>query len=573
MLAANDILEIIGAYVELKPSGTARSVGLCPFHREKTPSFHVSGERQFFHCFGCGKSGDAISFLREFEGLPFAEALERLAERGGVQLPASSAADSQEEEGRRSVQKVNEWAAAWFRRTLEDPLKGGIGRAELKRRGLKPETVRRFGLGYAPDSWDALVEALREAGHKDRHIEGSGLARSKERGGLYAFFRNRLMAPIRDASGRIVAFGGRALDENGQSAKYINTPENVLYKKSRVLYGLFEAREAMRRERSALLVEGYFDLMRCFDAGIENVCAPCGTALTPEQAKMLTRYADETVVVFDGDAAGVRAALRSIAVLTSAGLRVRALLLPEGKDPDDYIADEGAEAFQTRIVDASDFASFYVEMSRDRLRNIEGRTDVARELFTILRSMKDGLRQQEYLKLLARELELDEYAVRREYERDGSESAVRTARAVEPKPSKPAFSRDDCDFVAALLAHEDLRRQSAEALDGMSIQGPLAQVIGAIHQHPQTASTVLEDEDARRLYGQAVNQEPPSRERAADILERELKHFRRQHLKVQRELTLQQLRDAERRHDDEGAVKLLLKKVSIEKEIQALGST
>ncbi|HOT50930.1 MAG TPA: toprim domain-containing protein, partial [Candidatus Hydrogenedentes bacterium] len=279
-----------------------------------------------------------------------------------------------------------------FQDCIGDVLKGGLGRQYLKTRELKPETVKRFGLGYAPDGGNRFVEAARAKGFKDNVIEASGLARRNERG-LFDFFRNRLMIPIRDISGNPVAFGGRDLGDG--VPKYINSPENALYKKTRTLYGLFEAREGMRREKRVLLVEGYFDLMRCFDAGIDHVVATCGTALTAEQAALIRRYVPEVVIVYDADLAGIRAALRGVSLLTNAGLTVRAMTLPDGKDPDEYIRKHGPESFRALADAAADFVTFYVRMSENRLDTIEGRTAVARELFVILAGINDELRVNE----------------------------------------------------------------------------------------------------------------------------------------------------------------------------------
>ena len=341
-----------------------------------------------YHCFGCGKGGDALDFVREFDGLSFSEALRKLADRGGIKLPAPTERESKEEHERDQLLKLNRFAASLFENTLKDPLKGGSARRYLKTRALKPETSERFRIGFAPDSWDILTQALRDTGTREAILLASGLLKRGDRGTTYAFFRNRLMVPIRDVSGNVVAFGGRDLSGDDAVAKYINTPENSVYKKGRVLYGLFEARDAMRREKRAILVEGYFDLMRCFDSGVENVVATCGTALTTAQAALLRRYVPEVVVVYDGDAAGIRAALRGVAVLNAAGLTVRALLLPDGQDPDDYVRGRGVDAFRADIDAAQDFVAFYVQMNADRLGTIEGRTDVAREIFTyVLRDM------------------------------------------------------------------------------------------------------------------------------------------------------------------------------------------
>ena len=403
VLSATDIVEIVGSFLELRPSGNGRFVGLCPFHHEKTPSFHVSRDRQNFYCFGCEKGGDAIGFIREMEGLSFVESLRKLADRAGIQLPAMTEREGQDEYLRSRLIELGAFAARYYTETLRDALKGGKARQYLKTRTLADATIKKFGLGYAPDGYSSLLDAAKAEKFRERELDASGLVKRGDRGNYYDTFRNRLMVPIRDVSGNIVAFGGR--DLSGDSpAKYINSPETALYKKSRILYGLHEARDSLRKEKQAILVEGYFDLMRCFDAGICNIVATCGTALTTEQAALIRRYVPEVVVVYDGDAAGVRAALRGVAILTAAGLTVRAIVLPDGKDPDDYIRDAGAEAFRGLVDSSSDFVTFYIRMNVERLGSIEGRTDVAKEIFTIVQGVGDLMRVDEYLKRAAHEL-------------------------------------------------------------------------------------------------------------------------------------------------------------------------
>ncbi len=573
VLAANDIVDIIGAAIDLKSAGSGRFKGLCPFHQEKTPSFSVSRDRQFYYCFGCGKGGDALKFLQDFEGLPFGDALRRLADRGGVRLPALSERDDKDEYVRQQLLELGKQAAQYFRKTMEDPLKGGAARQYLKSRALQPETIKRFGLGYAPNDWDALVQALRKARFSDAVLDASGLIRSSDRGRRYAFFRDRLVIPIRDTSGNIVAFGGRDLSNEPNVAKYINTPENPVYKKSRVLYGLYEARDAMRAEKRAILVEGYFDLMRCFDSGIECVVAPCGTALTQEQAKLIKRYVNEVVVVFDGDAAGVRAALRGIGLLTDAGLTVRALLLPKGQDPDDFIRAEGPERFRQEIDAAQGFIRFYVAMSQDRLGTIEGRTEVARELFAILRGVNDALRRQEYLKETAEALRLDPWAVRREFEKMSVDSANREA-AIQSRtpetPKPPKVNHDDCAFVSALLQEAALMDQAKQAVAELTVKPrPLEEVLIALfNTGPDVTGEQLESEDAKALYAAAVNYEPLAPAKAEELVEKRLK-------RLQGDTVAQELKtlhgDYHKQRDGKSAAELLNKIIEAKQRQEQIG--
>lgn len=573
VLAAIDIVEVVGQHVSLKEAGAGRYTGLCPFHQEKTPSFSVSRDRQFYHCFGCGKHGDAVDFLREMDGMSFVEALRALADRAGVQLPRQTMQDNRDDAERTSLMEVNKTAAGWFASMLTDGLKGSAARQYLKSRALKPETVKRFHIGFAPDSFDELPNALRGKGFSIGILEKSGLVRESKRGTHYAFFRNRLMVPIRDAAGHVVAFGGRDLSGEPDTAKYINTPENVIYRKGKMLYGLHEARDAIRKQGQVLIVEGYFDLMRCFDSGIENVVAPCGTALTTDQARLLGRYAKEAVVLFDGDSAGVRAALRSVGVLTAAGLSVRAVLLPEGQDPDDFVRARGADALREAVAEASDFVSFYVDMNASRLTSIEGRTDVARELFTILLGLDDELRRDEYLAQVARALQLDPWNVRREFNRLANEQHQDEDGA--PGDSAPArLNHDEVEFLAALLAYAPLREQMQQALGTLTLEpGPLPEVLNALRASaPAEADALLENGDARALFAAAANREPPPMDKAEALAEKRITRLRRDALLAEADRLQEALREAERASDSERVMALLSQRMGIRRQIESLGA-
>ncbi|NIA15396.1 MAG: DNA primase [Nitrospiraceae bacterium] len=580
VLAANDIVDVIGGYLELKPGGPARFKACCPFHQEKTPSFTVSRDRQMFYCFGCEKHGDAISFLTEYEGLPFVEALRRLADRAGVRLPAVSAQDDKEDHLRTQLMEFGRFARGQFVECMADALRGSACRQYLKSRDLRPETVKRFSLGFAPDDWSMLVDKAHAAGIKDPVLEASGLARRGPRGGLYDFFRNRLMIPILDAAGNVVAFGGRDLGEEGP--KYINSPENALYKKSRVLYGLHEARDAMRKEKQAILVEGYFDLMRCFDAGIENVVAPCGTALTELQGALIKRYVPEVVVVFDADPAGIRAALRGVGLLTDAGLTVRALTLPDGKDPDDYIKAHGPDAFRELVSNAADFVTFYARMSADRLGTIEGRAAVAREIFLILARLKDDLRRDEYLKRTARELMLNEWTCQSEFSKFLREQSQRAARREATAPQKDELtpkvkpvSQDDRDFVAVLLTNEALLKETKSQLSPASLgDDALSTVLRAMFEGVGAdLAQRLDEEEARHLYAAAANNHEVAADKAEEIVHKRTARIRRDVLRAEEARIRLELQEAERSNDESRVLDLLRRKVDINKEIEKVGAT
>ncbi|MCC6796973.1 MAG: DNA primase, partial [Candidatus Hydrogenedentes bacterium] len=570
VLAATDIVELIGSALELKPSGAGRFKALCPFHHEKTPSFNVSRDRQTFYCFGCQKGGDAINWVMEHDALPFPDAMRKLADRAGVELPAPSERDGKEDYLRRQLIDLGSFAAGFYTDLLKDPMKGSKARQYLKTRQLKDETTKRFGIGFAPEGWSNLLDAARTKGFRDAALDASGLVKRGERGSYYDTFRDRLMVPIRDVSGNVVAFGGRDLGGESQ-AKYINSPETVIYKKSRVLYGLYEAREALRHEKRAILVEGYFDLMRCFDAGIQNVIASCGTALTTEQAILIRRYVPEVVIVYDGDSAGVNAALRATAILTAAGLTVRALALPDGKDPDDYIRDNGAEAFHNLVIAAPDFVTFYVRMNESRLGTIEGRTDVAKEVFTIVQSLDDAMRTDEYLKRLARELQLDEWSVRREYQNQLKRRDATNSVEKQPAKAQAKFTLDDTDFIAALLSGDQLRDRVRKELTGKTLKpSPFAEVLIAVLEAGNgDVLGRVEGEDGERLYAAASNHHVDP-DTGLEIVEKRLTSLQRESLLDEDAAVVEQMRDAKRRGDIATETQLVTRRVSIRREIDRL---
>ena len=373
--ASVDILGVIGESVRLRKQGSSRYVGLCPFHNEKTPSFSVHQGLQIFKCFGCGKGGDVFSFVMETQGLTFYEALRLLAERNGIPMPASAGGTFNDAESRlrESLDRMHEKAQEWFRQQLQSPA-GACAREYIKDRGLTPLIEERFGLGYAPPR--GLAARFEREGFRREAMEASGLVGKRTEGeGFYDRFRDRLTFPLHNERGKIIAFAGRAVRE-GQQPKYLNSPETPIYKKKNVLYNLHRAREEMRRERVAVLVEGYMDVIGADDAGVRHVVASCGTALTQQHARTLSRHADVVIVNFDPDPAGQEAAARSVDILMQEGLRVRVLQLPRGLDPYDYCKQEGGNAYREKLDEAPGFHDWLADQARRRFdtKSAEGRS-------------------------------------------------------------------------------------------------------------------------------------------------------------------------------------------------------
>ncbi|NQU76165.1 MAG: DNA primase [Planctomycetes bacterium] len=348
---ATDIVELIGQYVTIRRRGKDY-LGLCPFHQEKTPSFSVSSSKQIFKCFGCGAGGGVFQFVMQQQKCTFIEAVRSLADRAGIHLPSAGGETAEAGMNRPGLLRLMRFATEFYQQQLRGP-NGAEALNYTHGRRLTDESIERFELGYAPQSWDAMYRAAKSAGFSDKQLLAGGLAAQGEQGGYYDRFRHRLMFPIIDAEGRVVAFGGRALAEN-ERAKYLNSPETVLFDKSSSLYGLAWARKAIADGDQAVVVEGYFDVLLPAQAGVENVVATLGTALTDRHARMLSRLARDLVLIFDSDTAGAAAAERGLELCIAQQMNVRVAAVPDGKDPADYVLAAGAEAFRQLIAEAPD---------------------------------------------------------------------------------------------------------------------------------------------------------------------------------------------------------------------------
>ena len=390
---SNDIVDVIGETVALRPAGSGRYTGLCPFHNETAPSFHVNAERGFFHCFGCKESGDVFGFLMKREGLSFPEALHQLARRAGIPIPEADPKKASRDE---KLRAANRKALDYYQRALRSE-SGARACAYLKKRGITQSTITEYGLGFAPDRWDDLTTTLEKSGITRATLIEAGLTREASRGGHRDFFRNRLIVPILDGQGRAAGFAGRSLD--GSEPKYINSPDTPVYRKRSILYGLHRARSAIRRERTAILFEGYFDCLSAWQAGIAGAVAVCGTALTADHAKLLASQARDIVLAFDADAGGRRATLSSLPILLEAQLRVRVAPLSGGRDPDDVIREEGPANFREAIRKAPAFVEFLVQEALQRARSAAGggRAAAARAVLEIIARAPSPLDREEWL--------------------------------------------------------------------------------------------------------------------------------------------------------------------------------
>ncbi|GBD06727.1 DNA primase [bacterium HR21] len=434
-----DLVELVGEVVALKRVGK-NYAALCPFHSEDTPSFFVHPERGIFKCFGCGKGGNAITFVMEYYRMSFPEAVRFLAQRAGIPLPEEAERSPEHEAHQRvtALYQVLQVAAQFYQEALSRA-GGEVARKYLSGRGVRAETVKRFGIGYAPEGWDTLLEHLRQRGFHEALMEEAGLVSRSEHGKPYDRFRHRLMFPIYDPIGRVIGFGARRLREEEAAPKYLNSPATPLYDKSRVLYGLYHARDALRAQGYAVLVEGYLDVITLHQAGIDTAVATAGTALTEEHLRVLRRYCQQVFVVYDADRAGQQATLRALELALRQGFEVKVVLLPEGEDPDSFVRAHGVEAFRLRQRHAIPFLDFVVLQYQRQgiLQTPGGQAQAVRHAVRLVAAIPDPLMHDFLLRHLATRFALPERLLYEEFQRQRRESPEPKAAPVRVSPPAP----------------------------------------------------------------------------------------------------------------------------------------
>ena len=416
--SATDIVDIVSQHVRLKKRGK-NYLGLCPFHTEKTPSFTVSKEKQMYHCFGCHKGGNVFTFVMEVEKVSFVEAVRSLAERLGIALPQPGASDAAQQTEIENLYNVCRFAARFFHDNL---LKTDEGRGALEyfhRRGFTDETIRGFGLGYSLNTWDGLSQRAGREGIKKEDLQKAGLVRARDDGSHYDYFRGRAMFPIFSAAGRVIGFGARKLREDDPiQGKYINSPDTMIYNKSRVLFGLFQSKESIRQGENAFLVEGYADLISLFQAGIQNVVASSGTALTEDQLLLIGRYTRNLSLVYDADSAGSSAMIRGVDLALEKDLDVRVVELPQGEDPDSFVQKRGGKEFLDLAGKAVSFIDFKARAFQNQgaFATPEGKTRAVRSIVQSIAKIKDELKRNFYIKEVAQKYDVYETVLYRELE-------------------------------------------------------------------------------------------------------------------------------------------------------------
>lgn len=406
---SNDIVNIISQYVALKRKGR-NYFGICPFHNEKSPSFSVSPDRQIFHCFGCNVGGNVYSFLMKIEGIGFKEAVEQLAEKANIQLPKlENAIDNEKEELKEKVLKINEFAAEYYHQNLYKP-QSKIAQEYIKQRKLNNDALKNYKLGYS-GKFDELYQELKKQNFKEKEILESGLVRKNEKGTYYDFYRERLIIPICDVRGRVIAFGGRILIKDNKQPKYINSPENVVYSKGRHLFGLNVAKKGDIKK--LLIVEGYMDVISLHQRGVTNVVGALGTALTEQQGWLLRRSSEQIILGFDSDSAGQNAIERSIGILQNMGCDMRVLQMEGAKDPDEYILKYGTAKFQKLIDDAISLVEYKVKILKNKidLENTVDRIKFLNEIAKILSKVDNSIEREVYITKIAKEYAISQEAI------------------------------------------------------------------------------------------------------------------------------------------------------------------
>jgi DNA primase len=487
-----DIVQVVQDHVPLRKAG-ATYKGLCPFHGEKTPSFHVNREKGFFHCFGCGVGGDVFKFIELQEKVGFADAVRMLAHRFGIAVPelAPDGSERTDAAEREALLKVHEVAAGWFATQLAGPL-GARARQQLADRGIAPATIERLGLGFAPSSREALKSYLLQQGFPLPLMVRGGLVVQRDGGDTLDRFRGRLIVPICRDAGSVVAFGARAMDPD-QQPKYLNSPETSIYVKSRTLYGLNLTKAAIRQANYAILVEGYFDFAQLLQAGVGAVVASCGTALTPQQAQLLRRFAGKVVLSFDPDAAGQGAAVRSCEMLVGEGFTVNVALLPPGEDPDTFVRRHGREAYQEQLRVSHPYLEFLLDRASRQydLGTDEGRRGFLQAMLTVASRIPDAAARDQFADRLSHKARITEEVVRAEIRKAGV--ARRTTLTDRELPVTFTIKPAERGLIWALVHEPATALAAIEALEDEDLQALAARRVF---------------ETARALHGAAAEQVP-----------------------------------------------------------------
>lgn len=565
ILSRINIVEVISEYIPLKKAGR-NFRALCPFHHEKSPSFMVSPDRQIFHCFGCGESGNAFKFLMRYERMDFPEAVSLLARKAGIVLPESAKEDPRAVSLSTQLFKINELALGFYTGLLASA-QGAAAKTYLLQRGLTEETIKSFRLGWAPDKWDALIEFLRSKGVGLSLMEKAGLVLPKQNGGYYDRFRQRIIFPIFDIKSRVLGFGGRVMhSSDNQLAKYVNSPETPVYTKGRNLFGLNLAKEAIRQSDCAAVVEGYLDFIIPYQQGVQNLVASQGTALTEEQARLLKRYTRNVVMVYDADNAGQMAALRSLDIFIEESMEVKIVSLPQGFDPDTFVRQKGAQELKNMIENAEGLFDykFRILKSRFNASTPEGKARISSEMLSTIGRFKDAVLKAEYLKILAQQLDVPEYSLREEL---GKFKDNRPQPADSPlvKKTETVINPTERLLIKIMMEETRLVDYIRQHLEPSDFQGEVTSRIVSfmfelIQQGKQIEANTLmnhfEDKDAMRCICESVFDGEVTQENREKVVDDCIRMIKNKRMVVTRQRLQEQMRRAEVSGDEVNLLRL-----------------
>src|SRR4030067_3069247 len=435
-----DIVSVISEKLSLKKTGQ-NFTGLCPFHSEKTPSFVVSPAKQIFHCFGCGAGGNVFHFLMKHENLTFPQAVRSLSERAGISIPEVSKRDEKIEDAKEPLYKANELAMEFFSRNLAEAKEGERARQYLEKRGIEKKTIQEFNIGYSLSQWDAAYRHLRQKGIETAALEKAGLIIRKDSGdGFYDRYRARIILPILDLKKRVIGFGGRVVDDS--LPKYINSPESTIYIKGENLYCLEKARQEIGKRGYLLIVEGYLDAIMTYQKGIKNAAATLGTALTQGHLRLIKRFTNNIVLVFDPDSAGKKAAIRSASLFIESGMKAKVASLSEGTDPDTFLREKGVEAFIDKLKNSEKLLDFVIRETKGKepLSSIDEKVKVVDEVLPLINRLPNKIERNAYVRRLAEELQLDEKDIFAELENRAQKKGYKSGEKKEPLKEGTAHS-------------------------------------------------------------------------------------------------------------------------------------
>ena len=567
-----NIVDLVSEYVTLKKAGR-NFVGLCPFHKEKTPSFSVNPEKQIFYCFGCGEGGDIFAFLMKINGASFAESARYLANKAGIEIPVRKMTGAERTviSEKEKLNRINSMAADWFSGQLSSE-NGRVARDYLNKRKMDAAITGEFRMGYSPEGWSHLVNYFEDRKVPLGLVEKTGLIISKDNGRFYDRFRGRLIFPIEDLSGRVVAFGGRALGDN--MPKYLNSPESPVYTKGRVLYGMYRTKDSIRNKDYVIIVEGYVDLLSLRDAGVNNVVATLGTALTREQVELIRRFTRNVAVIFDPDEAGRHAVERSLKLFLEENMHARVVVLPEGYDPDDYVKKFGPEALEDIIAHSPMMVDYYIEKMMGNSATLEDNLDVSRDSISFISTISDRVEQNLFIKRVSEKLGIEQ-SLLKDKVRKASVNSKTTGRTTSPEKRTGKVDKVELNLIYMMTEYpEKIPEVTREGILDCFTSETLKRLGQTITEETGDMTSLigaLENGSVKERLLQLMMERPFSEREIADrVFDDNIKQVRNKWQKGRRALLTRELIRAREMDDRELSDSLLQERNNLLKEERGL---